>query len=279
METINARNDFRLIFEPFWAERMPLCRHFLPRQYLRVDVDDPKHVVPARTIITGGFRNKWADAHTKRIFCRRRLIKDIRTNLILGWLARQFPEMRLILLLRHPCAVAHSKIQVQWRIDPNRRSAGQIEHFLAQPTLVDDFLDPYVSLMRSTTDTFQRFIIGWCVETLIPLKQLTATQVHVIFYERVRLAPEREMRELFNFLGMSYDPTILAHVDRPSRTARKDSLIRQGPGDLDPWRSEITRDQLCRALDILSTFGLQRIYNEASEPDPEAAHQLLATAE
>src|SRR5262249_23087849 len=42
------------------------------------------------------------------------VVKHVRLNLCAGWLARHFPARRLVLLVRHPCAVVESMSRVEW---------------------------------------------------------------------------------------------------------------------------------------------------------------------
>lgn len=267
---INARNEYRIIFEPFMPARVPLCRHFSVRQYLRPDNDDERFLGPARRIVTGRFRNTWADSQTKIISCPRRLIKDVRTNLMLGWLKRHFPPMRLVLLLRHPCAVAHSKTKTRgW---PDR-----IDLMLEQDDLVSDHLQPYEDVMRSATDPFDKQIMAWCVENLVPLRQLRAGDVHVVFYERVCRSPQQEIHDLFGYLNIPFDDHVLVDMARPSVTSHPDSAVHRQVDLVEQWRDGVTDAQVDRALEILRLFGLHEIYNDASDPNPAAAAAILAS--
>ena len=54
------------------------------------------------------------------------------------------------------------------------------------------------------------------------------------------------------------------------------SKIISGGSLLDKWRRNITDDQVTRACEILSLFGLDRIYGAESLPDVDAARAMLA---
>jgi len=138
-------------------------RTFRNRQYLRPDDDDPRFVDPARLVLTGKLRNVWADNFNRRLIAKKRLIKDIRANLFLKWLDVHFPGMPIVLLLRHPFAVASSRLHHDWSND--------LADFLKQDALMADFLEPHRRLIETVGDPFEKHVVQWCVENWVPLKQ------------------------------------------------------------------------------------------------------------
>ena len=145
-ELINFDHDHRILFEPFNSQEIPLVAHWNYRQYLRADDNDERYLVPARRILSGRIRHPWIDQVNSKHLVRRRLVKDIRANLILHWMHNHFPEIRIVLLLRHPCAVARSKIAMGWLT--------HLDDFLSQQHLIEDFLLPFVPLLESARDDF-----------------------------------------------------------------------------------------------------------------------------
>jgi hypothetical protein len=71
----------------------------------------------ARKVFTGEIRNRWIDRQNERIYSRYRLIKEIRINLALKWLHDNFPEVPILFLMRHPCAVVASRMELGWATD------------------------------------------------------------------------------------------------------------------------------------------------------------------
>jgi len=108
-EVINFDHRYRYMYEPFHSKHVPIARGWLPRQYLRPDDADAARLDLATRIFTGRLRNAYADAYNKCVVARQRLVKDTRLQLALGWIRRHFPEMPMIYLMRHPCAVVNSR--------------------------------------------------------------------------------------------------------------------------------------------------------------------------
>jgi hypothetical protein len=276
-DVINYRSDYRYMYEPFHPNIVPEVRAFRYWQYLRPDNDDPKYIEPARTVFSGRIRNDWVDAYNKRLIARKRMIKDVRANLFLKWMKRHFPEMPIVFIMRHPCAVASSRLNVRFRWYAD-------ELMLSQPELVEDFLKPVERRMRdAVSDPFENHIFFWCVENIVPLRQFARGEVHLAFYERYCLDARAEMQRLADFLGWPFEDRMLANVRKPSvQTRRKKNFgkspILTGESLLDTWRKHVSEAQIRRAVDILKMFGLDVIYGAGSLPNVDAAYAMLQPA-
>ena len=259
-DIINYNHEYRYIFEPFWSAKVPACKGFKQYQYLRPDNDDRYFVEAARKILSGAIRNRWTDRYHRRFIVHQRLIKDIRANLFLKWMHTHFAEVPIILLLRHPCAVARSHLR-------RTHLSHSLDAFLAQEDLVDDYLHPFLERMQAAQTDFEKLIFRWCIETYVPLKQFKKGQVHLTFYEHFCEHPESEIDGLFSFLGRSYDNAVYRQLRKPSPVARGESAIISGGSLINGWREQITDEQIWRAVEILDLFGLDGIYSYDSMPN------------
>ncbi|MGI8540235.1 MAG: sulfotransferase [Rubrobacteraceae bacterium] len=191
-ELINRENEYRFIFEPFHPGKVAPCEPFLRKQYLRPEDDRAIYLEAAGKILSGKIRSRWADRFNRKLLARRRLIKDIRANLLLGWTRRHFPETPIILLLRHPCAVADSRLRLGWR--------DNLDEMMSQRQLVEDHLEPLEADILAAKDPFERSIFLWCIENYIPLRQPGSEKLHIVFYENLLTDPESELASIFDFL-------------------------------------------------------------------------------
>ena len=155
-EIINYRGEYRYVFEPFHPGKVDLCKNFRSKQYLRPDDGREEYLGPARKVLTGGLRSRWTDRFHRKFIARRRLIKDIRANLLLGWMRANFPGMPIILLLRHPCAVVASRLALGWK--------DNLCETMEQGELVEDFLHPMEPEIRGARGVFERHLFLWCIE-------------------------------------------------------------------------------------------------------------------
>jgi hypothetical protein len=263
-EVINHRREYRLVFEPFYPERLPLLRGFRRGQYLGPDDRREECLGPARKILSGGLRHPWTDRFHRVFVARRRLIKDIRANLLLGWMRANFPGMPVILLLRHPCAVAASKLALGWK--------DNLAGMMAQKDLVEDHLRPFEDEILGANTNFERHVFQWCVENYVPLRQLPPDDAHLLFYEQLLADPEQEIPRLFAFLGRDFDEGVYEVLKRPSPLSRDGTAGSRG---LHGWRDAVGEARTQRAVEILGLFGLDRVYGNGPMPDPGGAYALI----
>ena len=256
---INHRNGYRLVFEPFHPGKVGICREFRRKQYLRPDDRREAYLGPARRILTGGLRSLWTDRFNRKLVARRRLIKDIRANLLLGWMRANFPGMPIVLLLRHPCAVVASRLALGWR--------DNLDETMEQKELAEDFLLPVEAEIRAARGDFERHLFLWCIDNYVPLQQFVEGEIHLAFYENLLANPEEELKSLFGFLGEDLDDRVYGRMARPSPLSRDDAP----PPSVDGWRTRVGARQRKRAGEILALFGLDRIYDGGPMPNPSGA--------
>lgn len=257
-DVLNYDNSFRVMFEPFHSLKIDLIKDWNYRQYIRPGNTDRKFLDPATAILSGKIRHPWIDKSNKNHLPRRRLIKDIRANLIIKWIKYNFPEIPIILLLRHPCAVANSKLKLGW--------GAHLNEFLVQEDLVADFLDPFKEQIERATDIFDKHIFMWCIENYVPLKQFEADDILVMFYEDMCLDPLAEIEKALPFIGKLVSPEIIVKFGKASSESRRDSAINSGDSLVSSWRKDIDDSMIRRSKEILTIFGLQEIYAEGDLP-------------
>ncbi|CAA9442462.1 MAG: hypothetical protein AVDCRST_MAG02-194 [uncultured Rubrobacteraceae bacterium] len=261
---VNHDRRYRYVFEPFHPGKVEAFGGFLSKQYLRPGDRREEFLDPARRVLSGGIRNGWTD-RGGALLARRRLVKDIRANLLLGWMAENFPGMPIVLLMRHPGAVVSSRLALGWR--------DNLMETMGQGDLVGDHLLPMESEILAARDPFERHLFLWCIDNYVPLRQFPPGGIHLAFYENLLLDPEPELRRLFAFLGQDFDGRVLRRVGRASPTSRRDA----SPGHpVDGWPRGVKGRRLERTLEILGLFGLDRVYGEGPVPDPSGARALMA---
>jgi hypothetical protein len=262
-EVINYKGAYRYVFEPFNPARVRAFGHFRSKQYLRPGDVREAFLEPARLALSGDLKDPWTDRFNTKFVARRRLIKDIRANLLLGWMRANFPGMPIVLLLRHPCAVVSSRLALGWK--------DNLGETMAQEDLVEDFLLPVEAEIRAARDDFERHLFLWCIDNYVPLRQFARGEIHLVYYEDLLENPEDGLRSLFGFLGEDMDDRVYGRLGRPSPLSRRGAPL----PSVDGWRAHVSARQLERACEILALFGLDRVYGEGPMPDRSGAYSLM----
>jgi hypothetical protein len=280
-EVINFENDYRFLFEPF-SMCVPLRPSWAPMlvpddrlRYIRPECDDRDLIAHAARVLSGRLRHPEIDQYNYnlRISFERRLVKETKSNLYLKWLHRRFPQMKLLLLMRHPIPTVLSRMHGVDGIDRARRDAEYRSLVFGQPELVEDHLRPFRDVLESASTEVEQRLAIWCIQNFVPLRQFEAGEIHIMFYETLCVDPAAELRRLHAYLGQEFDEKKLARALRrlrqPSSTIHRD--VKEFPDGWDViarWQNEATSEDVEAAGRFLGAFGLDGIYG--SDPMPNA---------
>jgi hypothetical protein len=263
-DIINSRNEFRYLFEPFHRAKVKCVRHFEEKQYLRPDNPDPAYVDPVRAILAGNVPDWWANHYNTKLIARKRLIKDIRANLLLKWMHVQFPEVPIVFMLRHPFPTVTSIVKLGWD------ARVELDSLFRQPALLDDYVRPFEDWLGYVENDFERWMLIWCIENYVPLKQFRPGELYLMFYETLVADPLAESRRLLDHLHIPVTDALHTTINTPSATSRGSSAVVSGGDPLAAWRATISDTQAARALTIMKVFGLDRVYGDQPMPLTDA---------
>lgn len=165
----------RMVFEPFLLnDKQRFCfldgtpekcdHHHL---YLPWGPQGQRREAEIRRLLQGRLRARWCDRFTAPSIYFRRVVKAVRANLMLDYIARRWPALKIIYVVRDPRCVINSqlaKMRQGWKFQWHPAGV------LNQPTLMDDWLLPYADLIQrsSSSDLIQQQALKWCIENFLP---------------------------------------------------------------------------------------------------------------
>jgi hypothetical protein len=259
-DLIAAQIPSRIIFEPFNRDLVSYYRQFHYFQYMRPGTEDHELYDFAHKVLRGEIRDPWIDRRNERIYSHIRLVKEIRANLALRWLHENFPQVPILFLIRHPCAVVLSRMELGWATDRD------IEPFLSQPRLIEDHLGPYLDLIHSAATTEEKHAVIWSVCNLVPLKQFNSSEWKVVYYENLCTQPEVELTGILGTIGHGYKKPVVKRSNQPSQTTRAGSAVMTGTDKIASWKKNLSRLQIDNIFRIVYGFGLGHLYGDSSLP-------------
>jgi hypothetical protein len=239
------------------------------KPYIAPEVDWPEAEKLMRRVLTGQilYRHTTRRASLAEILRNEHwIIKFVRANRLLRWMAEKFPIRTPILLMRHPCAVVASQMRhPSWSptISPAVDST-----FLAAHPWVSDILTDIEIQEEALTAT-------WCMDYLAPLSTPKPHPWILVTYEKLVRHGEEELQRIFNALEIEVPESAVKHLRIPSKSVREHSSILMGEDPLAAWTKHLSKEQVKRILHLVSAFGLD-FYGEGLEPDYERVEDQLA---
>ena len=255
-DIINYNNNYRVIFEPFKHDIVKAARPFVYPSFIPLNIKNYEHSKAVDRVLTGNISGAWVDKDNRKVIASKRLIKDIRTNLMLGWIRNNYPDLPIVLLVRNPFATIESWMRAKWPADiPKKRILEQAD--LLSPILPEGILETYAA-----ADTaLKNHLFNWCINYYIPLLNAEKNNIHVTVYENYITNPDVEIKKLFDYLNIPFNNKVLHVSNKLSRTTRSDSPLKSGDNILTAWRKKFTETEIADGIKILSLFGFDALYD------------------
>ncbi|MDX2410543.1 MAG: hypothetical protein QNK34_01160 [Woeseiaceae bacterium] len=251
----------RMIFEPFHARRgIPSLSEFR-YTYIAPESATAPVLTDIKKLLSKSSWNPWIEQFNPvgRFMYRRRLVKEVRINLLLPLLLRQLSECRFLLLLRHPAAVVQSQVSGGWLLSPER---------LFQQRALDglSWLRDLQSIELSN-DPFEHNLVFWAIENRIALDAARTAGIPILFYEELCMEPAAQLAPLEIFLGASFPASATKGATGASWSSSKAVAGYSLEQKISAWQTHIRPRQITAMLRILEASGLDRVYGRDPLPD------------
>lgn len=182
----------------------------------------------------GTLRGDWVDQHNHAHYVRRRVVKDVRALSLAGEVHTKVPDSSVIILIRHPVAVARSVRELGW-IDP-----------------------------AGLEGAFEREVERWCEAHVRAFSDPRLNDVHFVDYSALRSDPKGELMRIASYAAQRNRTWRAVKVDRIDY-ARASSTNFRGSATSDSteldWRS-VNPTLIESAVSTLARFGLDGLYDE-----------------
>ncbi len=210
---IAAATHSRTIFEPFLRDDQRRAvsaprtsAHLIDRHPFlsRASESNAAFAQTVDRIFSGRQRTAWTEQAGKPGIYKRRIVKAIRANMMLGWLANRYKALPIIWIVRNPISVIHSqwlKIQAGWSF------TWEPTYVLSQPELMERYLQPFSSCIEHANSLIEKLACKWCIETYVPSREiLPCDHLLAVRYEDLKS----------NVSGQSTWQKIADHIPRVS---------------------------------------------------------------
>lgn len=184
---------------------------------------------------------------------RRYVIKEVHALPTIEYLWEVF-RPKIVILLRHPCAVAASWARLKYR--PHTALAA----ILGQEPLIHDHLAPHADHMRSSDDYFFQFGAYWgAVYSILTRIAGDHREWSVVRHEDLCDDPAEKMDALLRQMGERMSAKgrqFLVDNNRPPPAHHGAySVVRESAKQVDKWKTELTPAQANQVLLGASPFA------------------------
>ena len=208
--------------------------------------------------IDGSLQSVWANQLNTERRPIRRVTKDVRTLPVLPWIADRHPDTPIVLLLRHPMAVAHSLHELGWTLN-------------AETLLDAEFTAHHEALaLELRRQSMIQEVTLWAEQHHFAMSNPGTQRIHVIFYEHLVRDPLGELNRLAAYLSAfhqvwaTWSPD-LASIERPSATSYPDGTTERRVPQR-KWNDRIDEQLWALVAEVLASRGLDGLYGVGPDP-------------
>lgn len=246
-ELVSEIRHDRLMFEPFRPGVVPSLSLLNNRQYLDPDYTSAESLIDISRIIDGTLRDSWVDRYNNKFVYKGRVVKEIRTNLLLGWLLNNFERIRVIHIIRDPISTIKSQLNGGWKLE--------LEKFSAQKQLIDQLPKGHLRLFSEADSVFKKALLHWAVENYIPVMQFRSnrwdrSRYQIFSYEKIK-SDQSELGRLMSFCDIEHNQIPAKLISKPSRVSRGKTTFNTAE-----VASSLSETELEYAMNVVEIFGL-----------------------
>lgn len=278
MEIFGAIPGYTFLFEPLSPIYFPesFSVGYRSRTYLPIDKNWPEGEEYMKNILTGYN----VSLSPRQLLSNKLIVKFVRLNRLLPWVADRFKVRKTFLIIRHPCAVVSSQIEREFcgyhpTSPPYVDIFPTVENILEEASEINELNEGLLNKLRKINTLDEILAAIWCLDNYIPLSSKKQHLWTVLTYEKLVKDGVKEITRLFGELEEKNIPeAAFKRLKIPSALALKkvgdrvieDETVVNTDKQLSKWKKKLSEKQIERILKIVSDFGLD-FYTEDLEPD------------
>lgn len=203
------------------------------------------------------------------------IIKFVRLNRLLPWVAERFQLRSMILVIRHPCSVIASRfkpgLQLPAGLSPNIKPFPTPKEIFNEALKIEGLDINLLNKLKKIKTLDEILAASWCLDTYVPLSYPKPYPWIVVTYEKLVKEGKKEIHRIFREIGEKKVPgSAFRLLKIPSRVTQKNDqqIVSKTNEQLSKWKKTLSEKQIERIINIVSAFGLD-FYTEDIEPDYE----------
>ncbi len=284
MEILYTLPRYRIIFEPLhpgWSVDKVLGGNLelFPYHdlYRRIDEKDQRLEKYIRKILSGTVslesptgaktKSEVIVRIIKKLLANKVLVKFIRANKIIHWIARNFDVKGIYLIIRHPGATIASQIKMGWyprNTESIKFSKNAIKAVLYRSVELQDKQEELIKLIDRIEKPEEVMAAWWALDYSIPLYYKNKGFYLLVYYEHLIKNYKYELKKIFSFISERVPQRAYKIIKRPTSTSSSKTI--RISEQLNKWKKVLDPSKRERIFKVIEKFDLN-IY-EISEDEP-----------
>ena len=208
-----------------------------------------------------------------RVLGNKLIVKTVRLNRMLPWINKRFNLRKILLIIRHPCAVIASQLKSGFvGYHPNSPPYYNIlptkKDVLDEASKIEILDEEIIKKLEKINTTEEILAATWCIDNFIPLNSKKPYHWDLIFYEKLVREGDEIIKEIFTDIkDKKIIESMISNLEKPSRLASEklETYIKTDK-QLSKWKKHISEEKVKKILDVVSIFGLD-FYTDSPVPD------------
>jgi hypothetical protein len=308
MEILATLPGYLTVFEPLNQVWFPVVADMDigPRPYIPPGAEAHKvreylaKIFAGEVPSTSSHHSLTLETIRRRLCAKKVIVKFVRANRLLPWMATSFHLRKIYFIIRHPCAVVESQMRTgitgydvlsevclfprgvggsRWQIwgRVGKRSIDrrvEVEDILEGASQIRGVRENSMLMDKLKTLSSQDEILAalWCLDNYVPFGRLGSSLWHTVIYEELVTDGRKVLKEIFDFVGEEVPSAAYDKLRAPSSTSKSD--LTEESRQLSRWKRVLSPDQIARIMRVLEWFGFDRFYSEDPKPDHSALRRV-----
>jgi len=188
------------------------------------------------------------------------ILKCIRINRLLPWVAQNIDVQNIIYIVRHPCAVVNSQLAHK-QFSPMRKVRNETIELIDQEV---PYLKNYVLSLKNEEELRT---VEWCMDQIIPLKSNCSKWITLSYEEIVLNGPNYLLKKLGKI--KLDNNAITSNFNRNSKAVGEWSVDHSRASALErisSWQNGMEKSKITSVLNVVKQFGIKGF---SSSPVPD----------
>lgn len=273
-EILSSLPGYTTIFEPLHPVWFPesVERGFKDRTYLPTETHWFEGINYIEKVLSGrSVTNRFEGIGNLKnnMFSNKLVVKFVRANRLLPWISHHFKVRKIILLIRHPCAVVASQIRSGFygynHSTMYKDESPTKETILKEAQRIGIYNKYILKKIEGLESKEELLAASWCFDYYVPLRHPNINSWILLSYENLIIEPEKTIKRILELLNIKNTGKCLAEIYKPSKVASSDLKL-ESYLQLSKWRNYLSPPQIQNILDVVYGFGFE-FYDEGIKPD------------